>query len=290
MICYLGIDAGGTSSSAMLFDDQGEIIAKFKKESMHYMRVGFDGISRILSEINEEINDLNLNISVLHVAIGMAGYGSDLTICKSIENSVHSIFKDAYITNDAHFAMIAALDDGDGVYCISGTGSIALKREGDTFSRKGGYGYLLDDEGSAFWIGKQLLSIFTKEDDGRLPKTDFYQTMLDHFKINEAYDMVSIANQQETKYRQWVADIAYIGSNFMHNPLIEKIYNTAGKRLAELANAFEITENQKIAVGGSVLINNNTVRESFIHALDTRYHFFEKNVPVEKSVYLIFKR
>ena len=254
------------------------------------MRVGFDGISRILCEINDDINDLNLNISVLHVAIGMAGYGSDLSICKSIEDSVHSIFKDAYITNDAHFAMIAALNDGDGVYCISGTGSIALKREGEIFSRKGGFGYLLDDEGSAFWIGKQLLSIFTKEDDGRLSKTDFHQTMLDHFEINEAYDMVSIANKQETKYRQWVADMAYIGSKFMNNPLIEEIYIAAGKRLAELANAFESIENQKIAVGGSVLINNKTVRESFIRALDSRYLFVETKMPVEKSVYLIFNR
>lgn len=288
MIYYLGIDAGGTSSSAMLFDRQGETIAHFKKESMHYMRVGFDGISRILNEINAEIDLLNLNISTLHVAIGMAGYGADPQIRKSIENEVYSVFKDANISNDAHFAMIASLNNEDGVYCISGTGSIALKRDEGTFSRKGGFGYLLDDEGSAFWIGKQVLSIFTKEDDGRLPKTKFHQTMLNHFNIKEAYDLVSIANQQASDYRQWVADIAYIGSKFMNNPNIERIYITAGEQLAALANAFEIKDNDKIAVGGSVLINNDTVRDSFIRSLDSRYQFVETNMPVEKSVYLIF--
>lgn len=290
MIYYLGIDAGGTSSSAMLFDKQGDVIAKFKKESMHYMRVGYEGITRILKEIKSDVEHMNLDISVLNVAIGMAGYGSDPSICNSIEKSVHAVFKDAFITNDAHFALIAALNDEDGVYVISGTGSIAFKKEKESLSRKGGFGYLLDDEGSAYWIGRQLLPIFTKEDDGRLPRSSFHQAMLDHYKITQAYDLVSIANQQESNYRQWVADIAYIGSKHMDVESIQRIYISAGELLAAHANAFIIKDNDKIAVGGSVLINNETVKESFIDALNPKYQFVENSIPVEKSVYLIFNR
>ena len=290
MIYYLGIDAGGTSSSAMLFDEQGDRIAKFKKESMHYMRVGFEGISRILEDINFEIDQLNLDVSLLNVAIGMAGYGTDLSIRQSIENSVHSVFKDAFITNDAHFALIAALNDADGVYCISGTGSIAFKCEGDILSRKGGFGYLLDDEGSAYWIGRQLLPIFTKEDDGRLDKTTFHQAMLDHFKITEAYDLVSIDNQQSGNYRQWVANIALLGSKHTDIDYIKEIYVSAGRHLAAHANAFKIKGNDKLAVGGSVLNYNEIVKNSFLESLHSPYQFVEPCMPVEKSVYLIFNR
>ena len=44
-----------------------------------------------------------------------------------------------------------------GIVVIAGTGSVALGWDGERFARSGGHGFLLGDEGSAYWIGREAV-------------------------------------------------------------------------------------------------------------------------------------
>ena len=63
------------------------------------------------------------------------------------------------VVNDALVALEAGAPDQPGVVVISGTGSIAYgrNREGEA-ARAGGWGYVLGDEGSGYWIGRAALA------------------------------------------------------------------------------------------------------------------------------------
>ena len=104
--------------------------------------------------------------------IGMAGYGEDLKIREKIEASVFKVFP-AIIMNDAHFAHISALNNQDGVLVISGTGSIAFHKKNNEFSRKGGFGYLIDDGGSGFGLVNRFYVHFQDKLMAKYLKPDY---------------------------------------------------------------------------------------------------------------------
>ena len=61
------------------------------------------------------------------------------------------------IVHDTHLILAAARVQ-DGIAVISGTGSVAWGRTADGLSaRAGGWGYLLGDEGSGYWIAQQAV-------------------------------------------------------------------------------------------------------------------------------------
>jgi N-acetylglucosamine kinase-like BadF-type ATPase len=59
-----------------------------------------------------------------------------------------------YVTWDADTARAGAFLGGPGVVVIAGTGSAAFGWDGVSSVQTGGHGFLLGDEGSAYWIGR----------------------------------------------------------------------------------------------------------------------------------------
>ena len=62
-----------------------------------------------------------------------------------------------HVTGDADPARYGAFLGAPGIAVIAGTGSVALGWDGERFAYAGGHGYLLGDEGSAYWIGRQAV-------------------------------------------------------------------------------------------------------------------------------------
>ena len=62
-----------------------------------------------------------------------------------------------HVTGDADTAHCGAFLGEPGIVVIAGTGSAALGWDGERFARAGGHGFLLGDEGSAYWIGREAV-------------------------------------------------------------------------------------------------------------------------------------
>ena len=284
----LGIDAGGTHTRFVLMDEKGKIMDETVTESMHFIQVGFEGIKTNLLKYVEMMKQKNFDPSSFKVAMGLAGYGEDASVRKNIENSVYSVFPDALLYSDVQFAHIAALNNKDGIFVISGTGSIAFKREDEKFSRTGGFGYLLDDAGSAFWIGKRTLEIFTRQIDGRLEKSPLYKTLMTELELENPYHIIADAASHKETIRNYVAEIALIGSKIEDKHLY-KIYEDAGKELADLANAFGAKTKTSVSIGGSVLLKNETVKASFLKNLNPVLNFIEPENRVEYAALILYR-
>ncbi len=74
---------------------------------------------------------------------------------------------------------------------ISGTGSIAYGRNSrNEGARSGGWGHVLGDEGSGYWIGRAALRAVLREADLRGPKTALTHLLLQHFGVTEAQNLI----------------------------------------------------------------------------------------------------
>ena len=70
------------------------------------------------------------------------------------------------VLSDAQIAHLGALGNRAGVLILSGTGSIVIGRDrAGRWARGGGFGPLLGDEGSGFWLGRAWLRATTQGED-----------------------------------------------------------------------------------------------------------------------------
>ncbi|WP_312430280.1 BadF/BadG/BcrA/BcrD ATPase family protein [Lacrimispora sp.] len=76
------------------------------------------------------------------------------------------------LVGDHETALAGALEEPAGVILIAGTGSICygINESGAKF-RAGGYGHIIDDAGSAYAIGKDILKAVVRSSDGRQGQT-----------------------------------------------------------------------------------------------------------------------
>src|SRR5204862_1881072 len=94
------------------------------------------------------------------------------------------------IVNDALIALQAGIGDAPGIVVVSGTGSIAYGRnaQGEA-ARAGGWGHVLGDEGSGYWIGRLALRAVVRHADGRGRATRLTPLLLGHFGLTGAAEL-----------------------------------------------------------------------------------------------------
>jgi glucosamine kinase len=79
-------------------------------------------------------------------------------------------FASISVGSDIHAAGLAALGSANGAVAILGTGSVLAIFKNEVLQEvRGGFGYLLGDEGSGYYFGKLLLNRLL---NGQLPKTE----------------------------------------------------------------------------------------------------------------------
>lgn len=183
------VDGGGTSTKFALFR-QGKKIRTVSLPSCHLMQVDKETMVGILNEGINELRGLENPVLVF----GLAGFGKDLGLRKTIEDIIRENFNNYryYLTNDIELAYFAEFGRQTGILLILGTGSIAYKFKDGSFFRTGGWGFELGDEASGYYLGKRLLREFTHQADGRSPKTLLYSTVRTYFNLENDFDLISL--------------------------------------------------------------------------------------------------
>lgn len=152
----------GSQHSDWRLSDKGKTIASFKT----------NGINPYFNDEKSILQLLNKNINLIHHAeeirrIYFFGAGASNPALKTvISNAMTSFFKYAKvcIEHDIVGAAIACCKDEPGIVSICGSGSNAAWYNGKKIKPNNyGLGYILADEGSANWLGRQLIKGFMNE-------------------------------------------------------------------------------------------------------------------------------
>lgn len=191
MFHVLGIDAGGTKTVCLLADDNGTVIAEARRGGANLQAVGELEVEKVLHDVMEEAIGSH-DIRPGAICLGIAGVDrpDDAAVVKSIMKRIGYKAR-VLVVNDALVALEAGVPGEPGVVVISGTGSISYGRnaKGEA-ARSGGWGYVLGDEGSGYWIGRAALRAVLRQSDQRGPKTMLSTLLLEHFGIERAEGLI----------------------------------------------------------------------------------------------------
>jgi N-acetylglucosamine kinase-like BadF-type ATPase len=190
----LGIDGGGTKTACVISDTEGRLLSSGTGRSSNCLRVGPEEAKQsIQTAIQKGVQNCGVGIPKFKVAyLGMAGAGrpSGVAAIRSIMERLDVADK-IVVDTDAAVALAGATACRAGVVLISGTGSIAfgINRNGER-RRVGGWGYLLGDEGSGYYIGNRGLVAALRAYDGRGGKTVLLEKFLSRFEVNSVDELI----------------------------------------------------------------------------------------------------
>ena len=206
----LGIDAGGTKTVCYLADAQGNIVGEGRGSGANLQAHGELAVEKVLHGIIEQALGDRAILPVA-VCVGIAGVdrAEDSQIVRSIMRRLGFRTR-TLVVNDALIALVAGVGFEPGVVVIAGTGSIAYGVNQDGYAaRAGGWGYVLGDEGSGFWIGREALMAVVREADGRGPRTGLTPLVLEHFTLEQVSGLVHEVYEQG-RHRQSFAALGPI--------------------------------------------------------------------------------
>lgn len=191
MIHVLGIDAGGTKTVCQLADEQGNIIAEARSGGANLQAAGELHVEKVLHEVMEEaIGDRNIVPAAICLGIAGVDRPDDAAVVQGIMKRIGYKAR-VLVVNDALVALEAGAPGQPGIVIISGTGSICYGRNADGMAaRSGGWGYVLGDEGSGYWIGRAALRAVLREADQRGIATALTPLLLAHFGVDRPQGLI----------------------------------------------------------------------------------------------------
>jgi N-acetylglucosamine kinase len=252
----IGIDAGGTKTVGLLADETGKVLAKSIAGGANLVVHGELVVEKSLFQV---IDALDASHPVDALCLGIAGVdrpGAEEVIRGVLRRL--GIRRAIRIVNDAIVALVAGAPDGVGIVVVSGTGSIAYgaDRNGTT-ARSGGWGYLLGDEGSAFWLGHAAVRLGIRAADGRGPATALYDRICNHLEVVVPDGLVAWFYDQELS-RHRVARLASIVEQAAvdGDETADRLLDQAARHLVRAAMAverqLEFSEAYSLVLAGGV--------------------------------------
>lgn len=194
----LGIDAGGTKTICLLADERGAIVAEARGPGANLQVAGEAAVEDALGGVIAGAVG-HRDVRPAAICVGMAGVDreDEARTVAAIVRRLGSTPR-VLVVNDALIALVAGAGDAPGIVIIAGTGSIAYGRNANgEAARAGGWGHMVGDEGSAFWIGRETLAAVMRAADGRGPSTRLTADVLAHFDISDVSRLPGIVYDRE---------------------------------------------------------------------------------------------
>jgi N-acetylglucosamine kinase-like BadF-type ATPase len=235
----IGIDAGGTKTVGLLGDESGTVLREARSGGANLRLQGELSVEKSLFQV---IDALDAPQAVDALCLGIAGVGNDAdrAVVRDVLRRL-GIRRAVRIVNDAEIALVAGAPDGHGIVLVSGTGSIAYGVDpSGKNARSGGWGYLLGDEGSAFWLGHAAVRAGIRAADGRGPATILFERICEHLDLREPVRLVEWFYDQELS-RTRVAQLARLVEEAAADgdETAQDLLDHAARHLARAARAVE---------------------------------------------------
>jgi N-acetylglucosamine kinase-like BadF-type ATPase len=211
---YLGIDGGGSKTEFVLIDEYGRVLATRREGPAYYLETGVEALKTMLaSGIDATLSQGSVALADLTYAFfGLPAYGEDSRLLAILDGAASpTLPQDRYrCGNDMVCGWAGALAGRDGINIVAGTGSIAYGEFAGRSARAGGWGELFSDEGSAYWVAREGLNLFSRMSDGRAKQGPLHRLIRDHFQLHGDLDLCAAIYGPPPLTRSGLAGLAQI--------------------------------------------------------------------------------
>jgi len=246
---YIFADSGSTKTNWLITDTKGEVLNGFQTIGLNPYFVTKE---RILQTIGEkfpyEIDPLKIQ-TVFFYGSGCSAQDQHEHLRFALEDYFYEakvkIFSDMLGTARAIFK------NNKGIAAIIGTGTNSCLYNGASISQNAiSLGFILGDEGSGAYIGKQFAKMYLeKRFEPELSKKILEETGATHSSILSAI-------YQNPHPNRYLADFCIFIKNNIEHPQLQKIIRISFDRFFErYIKIYENFDNYKLGFCGSIALN-----------------------------------
>nr|WP_310055600.1 BadF/BadG/BcrA/BcrD ATPase family protein [Arthrobacter ginsengisoli] len=258
----IGLDIGGTKTRGVRFED-GRAVADESVGSSNVQNVSREEAALHLAELFARIG----GGTVAQVYAGAGGIDTDADAA-ALTALIAPHVPGARITvvHDSRL-LLAAGGASTGVAVIGGTGSAAWGRNSrGEEARAGGWGYLLGDEGSGYWLGREAVRHSLRRMNQGLAPDELTTALLASCGVADPNKLIALFHSPDTGRRYWaerarlVVDAAAAG-----HTASRELVDQAGRDLAALAlqTVRQLGIDGPVILGSGLGMNVPRLQESF---------------------------
>ncbi len=194
MVLLAGVDGGATKTVAVVGRLDGTLLGSARAPPSNYHNVGVKKAAKsIRASVSVACRRASAPARNLEtVVMGLAAMDSprDFLVGRKVANLTH-LGKRRIVKHDSVIALYAATLGRPGIVVNAGTGSFAAGIDANgRVIRAGGWGNIIDDEGSAYDVGKLAIRAALRALDGRGRKTAILKMLVPRLKLRTLEDVV----------------------------------------------------------------------------------------------------
>jgi N-acetylglucosamine kinase-like BadF-type ATPase len=173
--------------------------------------------------------------------LGLPAYGEDQAALALLDAAPSGALRaGSYrVGNDMVCGWAGALAGEDGINIVAGTGSIAYGEYQGRSARAGGWGELFSDEGSAYWLAREGLRLFSRMSDGRSARGALYECVRRHFGLHDDLDLCGALYGKSAAQRSQFAQLSKLVAEAASagDEQAAALFREATHELAEIVDA-----------------------------------------------------
>ena len=229
MSLNLAVDSGGTKVRAVLYD---EFFNPIKECVVGSMRPESTSAPLVEKHIRELVDKLEIKGKTISTLVGIYEDALYDELCRvtTVENAI--------LIEEDKLGFLSAGIFSDGYLAIAGTGSTLFCSLNGEVKRAGGYGSLIADEGSGYWIAREAFIAAIQDEEGRGKKTRLRELIAQKLgKTIEDFPsaVLSIYDQMDINPITYIASFAPLVTQAAnaHDEIALNILKNAGRLLGE---------------------------------------------------------
>ena len=258
---FAGVDGGGTRLRVALVNARGRIGGWGQAGSGNLHDVGPERLGQHLARAAREALDAAGGGTVERGFCAMASVGiaAERQLVSRLAAEALDCPPDRIETDiDLRGALAGGLAGRPGICLIAGTGSSSYGRTADGRALQvGGWGSLLDDQGSAYDLGRQALIAVVRAADGRSPATCLRDAILGHLGLSTEREILAWVDGQPDPRPRIAALARFVTQAAVDGAaealaILEQGAASLADCCATLAGRLDWSDPEVVAVGGLV--------------------------------------
>jgi len=276
----VAIDNGGSKAFALRFDGSFRPVKSFKTGSLRFNT----NSQKVIDE----------RVDGMIEGLGFKKGDEIESLCGIFPPQIADKFKKTLLVGDVSLygefktSLAAGGVFGDGILAICGTGvSIFAQIKGKGYSI-GGYGSLISDEGSGYYIARQAFNAAIHDYEGRGPKTALTEIISERYGGSREADfrdaVFCIYKKEKDSLVTEIASLTPLvvkaaEEDAVAAGILEDAGRLIGEQLLSLVKKYSLPDGLPVVISGSVWKNNRILFDAFKKTVDGGSHGFEIVVP-----------